>query len=94
MTNKYYNVQASDYNEARALQQLLIAADTAIGKDNERFERNAEDAGIESFTITINGVQTAFVLGGPQFEALCAFIESISADNGYEVDYKHLLVLD
>ena len=92
MTNKYYNVQANDYNESKALQQLLVAACSAVDKDADRFDRDADDAGIESFTITVNGVQTEFILGGPQLDALIAFIEHISAENGYAVDLKQLTV--
>lgn len=94
MTNNYYNVQASSYEESGALQQLLRAACSAADKDLERFDRNADDAGIESFTITVDGVQTEFILGGPQLDALIAFIDYIAGENGYAVDLKELTVTE
>ena len=89
MTNNNYNVSTLSYKESEALQQLLTAANDALVRDNERFEQRAADAGSESFTITVNGVQTAFILGGPQFDAICNFIQTIADENGYAVDYNN-----
>lgn len=89
MTNKYYSILLDSYKESEALQQLLRAVNDALDAENKRFERDAQYAGCEQFTITVGGVQTAFVLGGPQTQALCEFIQSIAAENFYAVDFDN-----
>ena len=91
MTNKNYCTNLPGYNEAEALQQLLQAASSALDKQCKSFEAGIDSD--EEFTITVNGVQTAFYLGGPQFDALIKFIKSIAAENFYSVDVdKHTVV--
>lgn len=84
--NKHYNTKLTSYNEAEALEQLLKNAHAALCADWERVDAFAEDAWQDFFTITINGVQTAFYLGGPQYEALIAFVNTIADENFYEVN--------
>jgi hypothetical protein len=84
--NKHYNTKLTSYNEAEALEQLLKNSLAALRASNDRIEADAEDAWQDYFTITINGIQTAFYLGGPQFEALIAFINQIADENFYEVN--------
>lgn len=97
MQNKNYDIHLQSYDEASALQQLLRATITATTLQAERFENADDDTyGLddEQFTITIAGVQTAFMLGGPQTQALFEFIESISAENFYAVDFDTQTVKD
>ena len=94
MTNKHYSITLDSYNEAAALQQLLEALNDALDANNERFERNADSAYYEQFTVTVGGVQTAFVLGGPQTQALCEFIQHIADENFYAVDFDNSTVTD
>lgn len=90
MTNKNYSVHLNGYNEAAALQRLLDAANSALDEQEKRL--TAGDYTLEQFTITVGGVQTAFLLGGPQYTALCEFIQHIADENFYEVDFKEATV--
>lgn len=85
--NRNYSTKLDSYNESEALQQLLEAADSAIEKQNKAFEEDKEY--LDEFTITVNGVQTAFYLGGPQLDGLCAFVGHIADENFYEVDFQN-----
>ena len=89
--NKYYSTNLDSYEESEALQQLLIAADDAITQVAEQLEIN--DDFFSEFTITINGIQTAFITGAPQIEALYAFIQHIAAENLYAVDMNEMKVI-
>lgn len=94
MTNKNYDINGK-YNEAEALQQLLRAVNSALDIQNQRFD-SAKDCEFcdEQFTITVAGIQTAFVLGGPQVQALIEFVESIASENCYEVSLKEATVTE
>ena len=92
MTNKQYNTNLNSYNESEALQQLLRTTFDALNAETERIEADASDAWQEQFTITVGGVQTAFILGGPQVEALVAFIQHIAGENLYSVDIDKRIV--
>lgn len=93
MTNKNYDIN-NQYNEAEALQQLLRAVHHGLDVANERFESDESSGSMfEQFHITVAGVQTAFVLGGPQVDALLAFIEHIAHENFYSVDFDKLTVI-
>ena len=80
------------YNEAEALQQLLAAVNNALDAQNKRFEQQPDDYIDEEFTITVNGIQTAFILGGPQSQALFEFIQHIADENFYAVDFNNAIV--
>ena len=90
MTNKNYKTTLPSYNEPEALDQLLKAAEAAIERQNDAFD--TADEYNDEFTITINGTQTAFYLGGPQFDALLAFVDHIAAENLYAVDFNKMTV--
>ena len=79
------DVSRYDYNEAEALQQLMRAADAACDDSVERMTQHKDFSG--QFTININGQSIAFYLGGPQIDALFAFIEHIAAENFHEVNF-------
>lgn len=90
MNNTNYNVNNPQYNEAAALQQLLVTAHNMLEDADKALE--AGDDHWCQFTITINGVQTAFLAGAPQFEALIAFVNHIAGENLYEVDTENKTV--
>lgn len=90
--NTQYTTALSTYDEATALQQLLEATDTAIDNWQKEFEN--DKSFFEEFTITIGGVQTAFILGGPQMEALYQFVKHIGRENCYYVDISTNTVED
>lgn len=101
MTNNQFNTQLTSYNEANALQQLLKAANQTFDEMNRQYEaaEAAEDFSRSEalvsdfqFTITVGGIQTAFILGCPQFEALLAFINHIAGENLYSVDIDNSTV--
>lgn len=79
------DVNRYNYKEADALQQLLLAADAACEDCVERMTQHKDFTG--QFTININGQSIAFYLGGPQIDALYAFIDHVAAENFYEVDF-------
>ena len=90
MNNTSYSVRLKEYKESAALQQLLQAADEAASNFLDHFIEDADY--FDEFTITINGVTTAFVLGGPQYDALLAFVCHIADENGYSVDCAKSIV--
>jgi len=95
--NNQYTVAHNNYNEAAALQQLLEATDATLHEWNEMAEealQRKEDFDVAEFTITVGGVQTAFILGGPQVEALYRFVKHIAAENMYYVDVHTQTVED
>ena len=92
MTNKNYSTSLPTYKESEALDQLLKAAHNAIEKQNDSFDTDNEYN--DEFTITINGKQTAFYLGGPQLDALIAFAQHIASENFYEVDINSMSVTE
>lgn len=86
MDAQYNSVYLPGYSEARALQELMFALDVAIDEDLERME---EDNFIgDHFTICLGGKAIDFWLGGPQADALYAFIYHICDENLYEVNPK------
>lgn len=90
MTNTQHNAALNNYKESAALEQLLKAADAALQLTDERL--NDDDYELDQFTITVGGIQTAFVMGAPQYEALLAFIQHIADENLYAVDFNKLTV--
>ena len=92
MTNNQYNVALKSYNQAAALEQLLKTAHAAV--DNFIDRMDDDERGHFQFTITINGVQTAFMFGSPQHDALLSFIEHIADEYGYIVDYDNETVTE
>ena len=90
MTNAQYNAALKNYKESAALEQLLKAANAAIDCYDERFANDNYE--LDQFTITVGGVQTAFILGGPQYDALIDFIQHIADENLYLVDFDELTV--
>ena len=90
--NKYYNTDLTDYKEAKALDQLLKLATDAMQTQAEEDAQSNFTNPIGQFTITIGGVQTAFMLGGPQYDGVLAFITHIAYENGYMVDLDRLTV--
>lgn len=79
------DVSRYNYNEAEALQQLMRAAAAACDDSVERMTQHKDFSG--QFTVNINGQSIAFYLGGPQIDALYAFIEHIAAENFHEVNF-------
>lgn len=88
-----------DYSEAAALQVLLEQLDIQMKESTEAINealnvntdaaRSAQCMSIDdssTFSIIINGRSIEFGLGGPQCEALYAFVNHIAAENAYGVD--------
>lgn len=94
MSNNYSSIKNEQYNEAGALQQLLQSLHKATAEQNARFDSADSDCEFSQFTITVDNVQTAFILGAPQFEALYTFVQVIAAENFYEVDVINDTVTD
>lgn len=92
MTNKNYNTHLNSYNEAEALDQLIKAAHSLMTKVADSFESADDSAENYEFTITVDGIQTAFYAGGPQIEALYSFIKHIADENFYYVDFDKMSV--
>lgn len=86
-----YSTHLNGYSESAALQFLLRAAHNALEADLDRNEKN-NDFTIDQFTISVGGVTCAFLLGGPQVEALYRFAEHICAENLYSIDLNSLTV--
>lgn len=84
------DVSHYNYREAAALQCLMRAADAAIEDSMERMQHHQDYSG--QFTINIGGQSIAFFLGGPQVDALYAFIEHIAAENLHEVNHNERTV--
>ena len=90
MKNLHYSTNIDSYNEAEALQQLLKAASEALADTCSALEDNKDLA--FDFTITVNGVQTAFICGAPQIEALYRFVSYVATENMYIVDFNKMTV--
>ena len=90
INKQYENIYLPNYSEAYALQTLLAAVDVALDEDNERVE--ADNYTCDQFTIVVGGKSIAFVLGGPQADALFHFIHYLAEENCYEVNMKTLEV--
>lgn len=87
------NVKRIDYSEAAALEQMLRAADETLAEMNDGYEKTNDDIYLDvQFTISVGGISTAFLLGGPQMQALCNFVQSIADENGYSVDFETMTV--
>ena len=82
-----HNTDLPGYSEPDALQHLLVHADRALVADINRTELDGEFT-LDQFTISINGVTCAFILGAPQVEGLYAFIRRICEENMYELDIE------
>lgn len=91
----YDNVYRRGYSEAHALQMLLRMASYAADESTEltNFD-DGETVSYEHFTINIAGHSIDFLAGGPQLEALCKFVDSIAAENGYLVNFNKCRVID
>ena len=90
------NINTSDvsrynYNEAEALQQLLVAVDIAADDFLERCQQHDDWTG--QFTINIAGQSVAFHIGGPQIDALYDFVQHIADENFYSVDFENNTVI-
>lgn len=85
-----HNANLPGYSEPDALQRLLVHIDRALVNDINRTDKG--DYTIDQFTISINGVSCAFLVGGPQVEALYAFIQRICEENLYVLDIKNCKV--
>ena len=83
--NNQYRTSLSTYKESEALQQLVRTVNNAL--TNERFQQFEHDVMTDEILITVNGVQTAFYLGGPQMDGLFAFVDYIANENGYAVNF-------
>lgn len=83
---QYNNVYLPGYNEAYALQELLCMTDLAMEDDLDRMEEDNFTG--DHFTICVNGKSIDFMLGGPQVDALYAFIHHICGENLYEINMK------
>lgn len=81
-----------DYDEAAALQHLMRTIEAACDDSLERMQQHEDFTG--QFTINILGQSIAFYLGGPQTDALYAFIEHIAAENFHEINYTECSVTD
>ena len=86
-----YNINLPGYSEPDALQHLLVHADRALVADINRTEKD-DDYTIDQFTISINGVTCAFILGAPQVEGLYAFVRHICKENLYDCDIANCKV--
>lgn len=81
---QYKKVGREDYSEAYALDTLMHESSTALVEDTVRFEEGRVDNA--TFSININGVSIEFILGAPQYAALCQFIIHIAEENLYRVE--------
>jgi hypothetical protein len=86
------DVNHRDYDEADALQNLLLAATDALEEMFKQQERDINDFSPNQFSINIGGKSIAILLGAVQYQALCDFIDSIAAENGYTVDINNCTV--
>lgn len=89
--NEQYSTALNTYKESAALQQLLEATHYAVTSLNDAFDAGQER--YDELTITVAGIQTAFILGGPQAEAIYRFVEQIADENLYEVDLENSKVI-
>lgn len=85
MSLKNSNIQHPEYSEPAALQELLLAANEAVEEANDKADIDRDYLNT-SFNIDIGGRSIAILLGGPQYQALINFVESIAAENGYLVN--------
>lgn len=93
MTTSTSRVNHKHYDEAAALQELLRTSSETINEMNDQYDETKQDEDFDvSFSIVIGGKSIAFILGGPQYQALHCFIESIAEENLYEVDYENMTV--
>lgn len=76
-----YDVRLSMYSEPEAIQELLATVDELL----KQAEANdyADDYQMQ---ITIGGRTVAFILGGPQTNALYQFCANIAYENFYDID--------
>ena len=86
-----HNTNLEGYSEPDALQVLIRSAHAAMEDDLERTEKS-QDFTTDQFTISVGGVTCAFYLGGPQVEALYAFVDHICGENMYSFDPNALIV--
>lgn len=83
LTATFYRVPHEYYKESTMLQSMLRAADVAAEKQLKRLE--AGDFNFDKFNITVDDYSAAFLLGGPQLDALYKFAHHIAYENGYEI---------
>lgn len=87
MSKSTSNTQHPEYNEAAALQETLQAANDALKEvyvDSAKNDRYLS----AQITIVVGGQSNAFILGGPQYQALCDFATCLAEENGYEIDFN------
>lgn len=85
MSKAASSIHHPEYHEAAALQELLEAAVDVLVEAGDKLDQDERYLDAE-FTIIIGGQSKAFVLGGPQYQALVNFVKSIAEENSYTVD--------
>lgn len=76
-----------DYKEPAALQELIRAIDKTLIEADKRYTETANYDYLDiEFTINIGGQSIAFVLGGPQCQALNDFVTCIADENSYVIN--------
>ena len=81
------NINLPDYDEEAALAALYKNADEALDHTNYLYDEHGL-AALDQLTIIVNGIEHAFILGGPQTAAICKFIEQISDENLYRYPWE------
>lgn len=80
------DIHLPGYSEGLALHTLLQRLDLALDEAND--EGWIDNDIYPQVTITVDGVATAFILGGPQYDALITFIKQVASENLHYVDPK------
>lgn len=83
-TNEIRNLNLPEYSEEETLKALHKNVDAALDRQNRIFEETNIDIYDQLF-ITVNGIQHAFLLGGPQVQGICEFIKNVCEENGYAI---------
>ena len=86
-----HNTHLPGYSEPDALEILLNVAHNEMLEDLEQNEATG-DWSTDQILISVGGTTCAFYLGGPQFDALIAFVNHICGENLYELDLDNLEV--
>lgn len=75
------DVKSMYYNEEYALNTLIKNIDIAVARQNAAFDNHTFKE-YDQIIIEVNGVKHAFLLGGPQINALYSFINQVADENG------------
>jgi hypothetical protein len=82
------NIYLPNYSESLALHALLVHSNFLI---NDSCDYDfIENGHMHHFTITVDGTTVDFIFGGPQYDALMAFIQHIAGENLYEVTESYV----